>query len=495
MRARWDAVHTPVIRLLLITSGAVLIHGYHLGVDDAAIYVPAIKRVADPDLYPFGAEFFLSHARLSFFADLVGNSARLTRAPIDFVIFAWHIATIFLLLVAAWRLASACFRNNHARWGGVALLAALLSVPAAGTALVMMDPYLTARSLSTPATILAIACWISNQRKQAFLWLLVTALVHPQMSVFGAVFLGCLAVADRFRPLVNPALAKGVSLAGIPFLFEFEPSRGAAREALLSRTYFFVSNWTWYEWTGVFAPLVLLWWFSSAARGTTPGYRVLARALIPFGLMFTAAAVVLDIPAWLENYTRFQPMRAFHLVYLVFFVLLGGLIAEYALGSSLRRWLVIFVPLAGSMWLLQKSASPSSPHVEWPGVASQNTWISAFLWIRNHTPKDAVFGLDPDYMVRPGEDAHGFRAVAERSVLADNIKDSGAVSLFPQLADEWKRQVQAQQGWDRFQARDFENLARQYPVTWILVRRPGPTNLACPYANRDFVVCRITPQP
>jgi hypothetical protein len=50
-----------------ITSLAVLVHGYHLGVDHAAIYVPAIRRAADPKLQPFGAEFFVSHAHLSFF--------------------------------------------------------------------------------------------------------------------------------------------------------------------------------------------------------------------------------------------------------------------------------------------------------------------------------------------------------------------------------------------------------------------------------------------
>src|ERR1700676_3817945 len=131
--------------LLLLAAVAVLIHGYHLGADDAAIYVPAIKSVADPSLYPFGSEFFMSHAHLSLFPDLVGDSARLTRLPVDFIIFAWHAASIFLLLLAAWRLASVCFVSSLARWGGVGLLAALLSVPIAGTALVIMDPYLTAR--------------------------------------------------------------------------------------------------------------------------------------------------------------------------------------------------------------------------------------------------------------------------------------------------------------------------------------------------------------
>ena len=97
---RWSR-ESPAPGLSAITALAVLVHGYHLGVDDSAIYVPAIKRVADPNLYPFGAEFFMSHAHLSIFAGLVGGSARLTHLPIDTVIFGWHVASIFLLLLAA----------------------------------------------------------------------------------------------------------------------------------------------------------------------------------------------------------------------------------------------------------------------------------------------------------------------------------------------------------------------------------------------------------
>ena len=40
---------------------------------------------------------------------------------------------------------------------------------------------------------------------------------------------------------------------------------------------------------------------------------------------------MLTIPARLENYTRLQPMRSFHLIYVVFFLLLGGLIGEFVL--------------------------------------------------------------------------------------------------------------------------------------------------------------------
>jgi len=480
---------SPLPGLGAITALAVLVHGYHLGVDDAAIYVPAIKRVADPTLYPFGAEFFMSHAHLSFFPELIGYSARLSHLPIDTVIFAWHVASVFLLLLGAWRLLGCSFENSSARWSGVAFLAATLSVPVTGTALAIMDPYLTARSLSTPATLFAIACYLSNRPRWALVWLAVTAAVHPQMAVYGLLFLGVMEFRRRFwsREVARPVC---VAIIGLP-IFDFSPSTGPARECLLSRTFFFVSAWAWYEWIGVFAPLVLLWWFSRASfRHTLPGFRRLAGSLVPFGLLFTAAFLVLAIPA-LEGYTRLQPMRSFHLLYVIFFLLLGGLVGEYAIKATVWRWVALFVPLAVGMALLQESTFPSSPHVEWPGLSNGNPWMSAFQWIRVHTPKDAVFGTDPYYMSRPGEDAHGFRAVAERSVLADYVKDSGAVSLFPKLATQWQRQVNAQRGLDGFAPADFRRLVQQYPVTWILTTQPGPPGMVCPYRNSELAVCRL----
>ena len=172
---------------------------------------------------------------------------------------------------------------------------------------------------------------------------------------------------------------------------------------------------------------------------------------------------------------------------------MGGLAGEYLLRKHAWRWACLFLPLAGLMATLQAQAYPSSAHVEWPDHSYRGGWMSAFVWIREHTPKDAVFALDPEYMAIAADDQHGFRAVAERSALADDLKDSGAVSLFPQLADRWKSQVIAQQGWRRFGPADFERLADRYGVDWLVLERGQDTGgLACPYRNDAVSVCRIS---
>jgi hypothetical protein len=472
----------------MIALLSVAVHGYHLGTDDGAIYAPAIKKAADPSIYPLNEPFFASHAPISLCPNLVGGSARLSGIPADWIIFIWHLLGIFLLLEAAWLLARTLFESDEARWGAVALLAGLMTVPVAGTALVIMDPYLTARSLSTPAALMAVACWVANRRKAAIAWLVLTALVHPQMAAYAVVFFAILSMS-RGAAITNKATLAGA--VALPVQFDFRPATGAAREALLSRTYFFVFRWEWYEWIGVAVPLAVLWVFSSRRlRGTNSPFASLARALLIFGALFTAAGIIVSSSPHLENFTRLQPMRAFHLLYAIFFAMLGGLLGEHALRRVAWRWAALVVPLAAGMWMLGQATYPDSAHVELPGAKPANAWSEAFLWIRGNTPKQAVFALDPDYMKKPGEDLHGFRAVAERSALADRVKDSGAVSLFPGLAEEWQREVRATEGWEHFGKADLERLAKDYGVSWIVRSKPV-TGLDCPFSNSAAAVCRL----
>src|SRR5215510_12896856 len=101
----------PYVYLILLTAGAVLIHGYHPGIEDAEIYGPGIKKLLNPSLYPFGSEFFLNHARLTLFDELMAASVRLSHLSFDLTIFIWYVFSVFLTLLACWRLSTQCFRK------------------------------------------------------------------------------------------------------------------------------------------------------------------------------------------------------------------------------------------------------------------------------------------------------------------------------------------------------------------------------------------------
>src|SRR5205085_11007286 len=139
----------------------------------------------------------------------------------------------------------------------------------------------------------------------------------------------------------------------------------------------------------------------------------------------------------------------------------------------------------------QRQLFPATEHIEWPGAHSKNAWVRAFVWIRENTPLDAYFALNPEHMELQGEDQHGFRAIAERSMLADRLKDSGAVTMFPAIAETWSRQVAAQTGWKDFQIEDFRRLQRDFGVNWIVLEKPAAAGIACPYEKGGISVCRL----
>ena len=115
---------TPLTLLWMLTLAAVLLHGYHYGVQDQAIYLPAIKKLLNPELYPYDAAFIEAQARFMWFDELVATSVKLTHLPLEWVLLGWQLMTIFGLLLGCWRVAEKCFAAEGARWGAVLMVAA-----------------------------------------------------------------------------------------------------------------------------------------------------------------------------------------------------------------------------------------------------------------------------------------------------------------------------------------------------------------------------------
>jgi hypothetical protein len=238
--------------------------------------------------------------------------------------------------------------------------------------------------------------------------------------------------------------------------------------------------------------LLLLWWFSRLGRtARLPGLARLSSRLLLYGVFQFVVALSITLPPRLDRLKSFQPMRFLHLLYLLMFLLAGGLVGQRVLRTSWIRWLALFVPLSVGMFVAQRQIFSSSAHIEWPGAVPRNRWLQSFLWVRQNTSPDSLFALGPAYLHQPGEDGYNFRALAERSALADSVKDASVATQVPRLAPRWLQEVQAQKGWEHFQKVDFDRLRLQYGVTWVVVERPAIPELHCPYQNDLVQVCRI----
>jgi hypothetical protein len=256
--------------------------------------------------------------------------------------------------------------------------------------------------------------------------------------------------------------------------------------AALSRSYFFLSSWQWYEYPGLLLPLLLLG-IAGTNKHAPWRIRTLAIAATVMGSCALLVALCFVHRSGSLLLARLQVLRGFQFVYIAGVLLAGGLLAKL----RPRTITAVCLLIAGALFAGQRFAYPESNHVEWPGLAPRNRWQQAFLWIRSETPGNAIFALDNDYIESPGEDAQGFRASAERSAVPDWYKDGGIASNFPQAAIPWWQGIQATEHLNS--ATDEQRLDRLKPfgVTWIVLPAEASTGFPCPFINAQVRVCQV----
>ncbi len=485
--------------------------GYHPGAEDDSLYLSAIKAKLNPALYPHDAAFFELQLRTSVFDTWMARFVRGTGMPVAWAALFWQSISVLLMIWACYGIVCLLFKEAQARWAGVAMEAAMLTLPVAGTALYILDQHLHPRNPATALILLGVWRILAGRRWQALPLVLVAFLLHPLMGALGAFYCTVLAltlddsVLARLRSLGRRMGSNPAAMAAlIPFGWIFStPSRywlDAARTGHIYHQYQ-LYQWDWYEWLGAIGPLAIFWAVARVAgkRGETKLSRF-SWAVLIYGVSVQLLSMAILFPGAPIALSTLEPMRYLQLVY-IFLVLIGGAyLGKYLLKARLWRWTVFLLLANGGMFIAQREIFAETAHIELPFMASANPWLQAFDWIRHNTPEEAYFALDPNYLAAPGEDYHGFRALAERSALADIIKDTASVTKSPELGPEWAREVQAEScelgsrrcpGWSRFQVADFERLKAEFGVNWVLVSYPPPNGLTCRWHNDTLSVCQI----
>jgi len=477
--------------LTLLTPIVLLVHGYHPFADDAGIYVAGIRAMLDPGLFRVDAGFVTAHTHLSIFSHLFAGVIRLFHLPLEAALLGAYLLSVFAFLLGCLRVTQRMFEDAQVQWGATLLGSALFTLPVAATALFIMDPYVTARSFSTPCSLYALAACMDRAWLRAGAWLLLTVVMHPLMGVYLAAFLLAylLASGSRWGWLGLSCATMFLAAAAIFARTIHAALPEGYREAALSRGYFFLSRWQWFEWLGLAVPLLLM--LAVFLRSGNLAVRNVCAACVATGGMALVISLCFVHTSGSFFLARLQPLRAFQLIYIVGVLLLGAGLASYFRGNRAVAGAALLMLTGGLMMFVQGQTWQSSAHVEWPFAAPRNPWQQAFVWIRSNTPRDAVFAFDSDYTKAGTEDTQGFRATAARSALVDDLKDGGVVAIFPALAPRWKKQRDMEVGLDRIS--DPERMARLAPegVTWVLLSSGAKTGFTCPYMNRAVKVCRL----
>ena len=498
----------------VLTSLAFAVHGYHPYAEDGGLYMAGIKRVLDPGMYPHRSQFVLEHLRFSAFAPMVAAMVRGSGLSLEVVLLLLQLASFWTTLFAGWMLAARCYSRREVWAGAVTLLAVWLTMPIAGTSLMLVDPYVTARSISTPCALLALVGALAFLLPQDSIpgdrWrglalcgvsLTVAALVHPLMAGYALACVLALGAGLPGSRKTRALVSIGLSIAGVGTAMAIQrlslPESMAYLNVAMTRRYWFLSEWQWYEWVGLAAPLLILGWIAMARQNDDREPRViLARMAVVIGSSAVVVAILFARVGMATHLVaRLQPLRVFQLVYVVMILAVGAALTERVLQRRAVRWVAVFGALATVMVLAERQTFPASSHIELPPrlqwTPPSNAWEQAFLWIRQNTSKDALLALDADYITKPGEDAQSFRAIAERSALPDYSKDGGEASITPDLTSAWVEGQVAQSGLS--DSTDAHRIAALRPlgVDWVVLERGAVTAFDCDYANEAVKVCRL----
>jgi hypothetical protein len=483
---------SDLLPVLLFTTLGFLVMGYHPGLEDDGVYLTAVKADLNPALYPHNAEFFRVQLQATVFDGWMAHFVQWTGVPLAWAELGWQLVSLFLILWACHRIARQVFPERRAQLAALAMVAAMLTLPVAGTALNIADQHLHPRNLATAFILIATSRVLEGKRWHAVPLLALAFLLHPIMAALGISFCVFLALA-LLEPFPFRLRAWRNSMAGAaPLGWMFAPTSPSWREAVATRGYYFLYHWEWYEWLGALAPLFLFWLLSRVAE--RHGEARLARfalAVFAYGVFQQIVAMVILAPNSLERLAPLQPMRYLHLVYIFMALAAGGLIGRFTLKTKVWRWAIYLLVFNGGMFFVQWELIDDGVHLELPGMVSANPWLQAFAWIRENTPTGAYFALDPNYLSARRENFHSFRALAERSALTDADKDAAVVTQVPSLGPAWHEQQAAQAGWPRFTLADFERLKAQFGVDWVLVSYPQADGLHCQWHNDALTVCRI----
>jgi hypothetical protein len=461
-RRTWAAL---LFGLSLLT---VLVHGYHPLAEDGGLYVAGVEYTLNHALFPHYTGFVREHLGYSLFAPMVAAIVQLTHLSLAWVLLFVDLFSVWLTLFAARQLLRRCIASEPAQLAGIALLSAWWTMPVAGTALLLMDPYVTARSLSTPLSILAIAFALDNwlpsrgpasSLRWCLLFLAIAAALHPLMAAYALAFVVVVRASKlRRRSLAWAILAVAAIVIAAAVQAFAPPESPALLEAILTRSYWFLSQWQWYERFGLAGPLIvlaaILLWRSDKLSSSA---HVLCQACFVLGMVATFNVLLFaHESASVHLLAKLQLLRIYLLIYAVMIVLLGASFWQLCIDMakrvpSLQLGLrsmpaLLILSMAAVMCFVQRQDFPASPHVELPWRADRNInpWVQAFSWIRQNTPQDSLFALDARYINTEGEDAQTFRAIALRSAIPDFSKDGGEASITPTLALLWQQGARAQ---------------------------------------------------
>ena len=359
--------------VLLFTFTGITVMGYHPGIEDDGIYLAAVKFHLNPALYSHDSKFFRMQLQATQFDGFMAALCNSTHLPLAWAELIVQFLSLFLILYSAKVILRFLFDDLRAIWSGVALLAAMFTLPVAGTALFIVDQHLHPRVIATAFALFAVSRILKKQSWLALPFLVLGFLMHPIMGAFGFSFCFFVYISQlNWKPNWFKLQSSTLAIA-FPLAWLFEPPTALWRKAVDTRNFLNLYHWEWYEWLGAIAPIFLFWllWRVTRKQGDEKLSRF-AFAVFAFSAFQQLIAFIMLTPPQFIRLLPLQPMRYLQLVY-VFLVLIGGaLLGKYLLRSYFWLWCAFLIAINGGMFYAQHELYPDTAHFELPGFDTGN---------------------------------------------------------------------------------------------------------------------------
>lgn len=486
-RHRWPALQTCLTGVLLLLG----INGYHPCSQDGGIYLPIIMRFTNTRMFESDQMFVAGHSRLSLFASVCSAWVRASHLQFFHAVFALYLLCA-LAFVCGVRSLALRLTQSYADAGIVGIYASVFfCLPAAGTSLLLMDPYLTARSITTPLTLFVIVAVLDRKYLRAALLSALCTLFHPLMGLYCAFTALVLALTQERKKRALVAFLSFSCAASCVASQLQKIEITAYQEALSTRPYLWLSGWAWFELLGLVLPIALLL-YSRINMSAESRARDLCETCLIVGVFSMSVSAALVRGGGSSLLLRLQPLRLVHTIYLLGLILLAVWALQYVNSTPrLVKYFAMPALFAGLMLLANKASYPQGQRFEIsPQDYRAGSIGEAFYWITQNTPAASLFSADQKVWKLADPEEDGFRSATGRSILLDD-KDEGLVTIFPELTQEWERRDRAQAGLALASDEERRKQLSAYGAQYVLLLPSDPTELFCPFRNASVAVCKL----
>ena len=500
-------------RYIVLSAGAlgfcllVLLNvgGYRYGVSDQAFYIPIVRQVMEPGLFPHDAPLLAVQNRLLAFDDWFAPLVRISGQSLPAAFFATYLAGLALLYGAGVLLGRSLYRT----WWGVATLTAAMTlrhrIP--DTAVNSLEAYMHPRQLSFSIGLLAVGLFMRGRMAGAALAATAACLFHPTTALWFVILLGVAAVvvhpAARRQLLILSSAAFPVALALVASALR-DPLdvMGPAWTALLeSKDYLLATQWpmmTWFANLGLAGVIFATYDYRRSLGVTVPRENGLVAGCVALLVLFLVSVPLASIGIALVVQLQFS--RIFWLLDVVAIAYAAWLVVESPLTLRARipsgdkslatpDWrgttavrirraalaLVVLASLArGSYVALVERADHALIEIDLP----ESEWTDVMEWAEQR-PVGTNFLADPGHAWRYGSSV---RAASGRDVYLESIKDIGIAIYSRAMAARVSRRLAElgdfstlKPGHARWLARrhDLDYLITEHAIALPLVHRRG----------------------